>query len=51
VPTRRQCVERALEPRIVAELLLQLLGHGKLWRLGLDPQSGLLGDQPRARRP
>jgi len=41
--TRRQRLEGALEPRIVAELLLQLLGHGKLWGLRLDLNSGLLG--------
>ena len=35
LPTRRQRLEGALEPPIVAELLLQLLGHGKLWGLRL----------------
>src|SRR5262249_28839053 len=43
LPTWRQRLERALEPRIDAELLLQLLGHGKLWGLRLDLHSGLLG--------
>src|SRR5690349_874697 len=43
LPTRRQRLERALEPRIVAELLLQLLGHGNFWGLRLDLHSGLLG--------
>src|SRR4029077_14565550 len=41
LPTRRQRLERALEPRIFAELLLQLLRHGKLWGLRLDLHSGL----------
>src|SRR6266446_7733116 len=41
LPTRRQRLERALEPRIVAELLLQLLGHRKLWGLRLDLHSSL----------
>src|SRR5439155_7092086 len=43
LPTRRQRLERALEPRIVAEFLLQLLGHGKLSTLRLNLHSGLLG--------
>src|SRR5262245_19034452 len=41
--TRRQRLERALESRIVAELLLQFLGYGKLWGLRLNLHSGLLG--------
>src|SRR5215475_522989 len=33
LPARRQLFERALEPRIVAELLCQLLGHREFWGL------------------
>src|SRR5262249_34161626 len=43
LPTRRQRLECALEPWIVAEFLFQFLGHRNSGGLRLDLHSGLLG--------
>src|SRR5579862_7933130 len=43
LPPRSQRLERTLEQRIPAELLLQLLRYGKLSGLRLDLQTGLCG--------